>query len=833
METFILQVFWAMFITMAEQALIDSPQSEEAQAANISGVNAPTISEGAAVPVIFGTVLTGRQCVTWYGGLTNKPVSQEGVVTGYKYNLSAQLTLCHGPIDRIQEIRVEDTPIPTDKYTTDSLPASEHYWDYLIDAPEMLGGDKKDGGVSGHIRIYKGTATQGVDHDLETLMASRAPAWRGVAYAVLYDFYLGTSPRLKNVTFLIQRLPKMPGLGSEYDYVSEVAEGLPVLDGDGNPVLDNQGNPTYATGTISVRTANPIVAIYDLMTSTVYGGSVPESAFDMNSWLAAAIAVHNEGIGISLMLTNPSDMDKAVQDLLQYADAAIYEEPSTGKIAVHLVRAPAGALQTFDQTNISTVSVTRRSWTEMSNTAKVTYTDPGRNYQTGGVMAQNSSAVEALGGAVDLISVDLPGIYSSKVAMGIAERSMRISSYPLSKVEITADRSMSSLRPGDAFHLRWERPNIDAIYRVARIMPGSLEEHVTVSAVEDVFSAATNLFTVPQGTAWTSGATQAQPVQNQILLEAPYHLARADTRSMFYGAQAPSSAHSGYHAVVSGVPTADTYGWMLSTKLTAGLPQFTGYFVLPTLTLAVNMPTYLSGTPTITDYNAGKTLILIGDELLAYGGFTRNANGTTTFTQVARGVLDTVPSNHPVGSRVIVFSTLTYFYNTALVADGMVQMGAQTVTLLGAQDLATVPIFSAGTSSRALRPYPPADIKVSTEYYPSAVAYPAVITWTGRDRSSMQVLNGQQAGTQEPGVMVSVQVLASNGDILEYVEDSTGTVTLDSSGPVVIQVWSQRGALKSYQTHRLNVTIGPAPSPLTTEAGDYLAAENSHILIME
>ena len=103
---------------------------EDKKASTLGDVDAPTISEGASVPVVIGSVLTGKQNVSWFGGLRSDPITQQGVVTGHKYYITAQLSICHGPIDDIREVRLEDTVIPT---ANAPRTATTDYWDYLID----------------------------------------------------------------------------------------------------------------------------------------------------------------------------------------------------------------------------------------------------------------------------------------------------------------------------------------------------------------------------------------------------------------------------------------------------------------------------------------------------------------------------------------------------------------------------------------------------------------------------------------------------------------------------------------------------------------------------
>ena len=73
----------------------------------------------------------------------------------------------------------------------------------------------------------------------------------------------------------------------------------------------------------------------------------------------------------------------------------------------------------------------------------------------------------------------------------------------LRQLELEGDHSLSSLLPGESFHLTWERPPINAYFRVTRVNVKELSEGgVSINAIEDVFTASDNTFTAPPASDW-------------------------------------------------------------------------------------------------------------------------------------------------------------------------------------------------------------------------------------------------------------------------------------------------------------------------------------------
>ena len=774
---FLIQLAWMILVSYVTKKFLtpEPPRQADARRQGIEDVNAPTISEATAVPLVFGRVKTTQQNVSWYGGLSSVAIVKEKVTVGFKYFLSAQYTLCLGPIDDIQGLSVDGTDVNPSLYTkTDG----GDYIDFNINAPNLLGGEDQGGGVSGILRVYKGTPTQARDLYLAQVTGTEIPAFRRIAYAVSQNMYMGTSVTLRPLTFTIDHCVNSLG----------VTEGKHRIGDDSNPVC----------------------VLYYLMSETIDCAGEPVASFDLAAWRAAADVLYSEGIGISLSIASPADLSQHVQDLLKYIDGAVFEDPVTGLISLKLIRDAVGdSPPIFDKTNISAIDMTRLSWTELHNTVKVTYTDRARQGEKGGVMAQNSAAVRALGGAVDLTTIDLPGLTSGTSAMLVAERALRAYSYPLSKVQVTGDRALAALVPGEAFRLQWDHPPVNAIFRVAKVdLGGPDTTAVTVTALEDVYSADSNTFTPAPPGGWVAEDATPRPVTAALLIEAPYFLAPRATRNVIFGPQAPTRAHTGFTTIVLGDASDPTvYPFAVAAPLPAAMPMWSGA-VLSSLTLALSLPDDLM-SPTAADHDAGRTLLAVGDELLAYRAVTRNGDGTTTFLDVERAVLDTVPVPHSAGEPVYVLATAAVREDLAATIDVTAELGARTITSAGSQPKLEATRFSLVTANRAGKPPAPALVAVNGVPYASgAVAFPAEVTWAPRPAQPDRVYPHDTTGlSADSGTDYYLQVFNLTTESSYDLFPAGTSVTLVDHGHVIVTIVARRGGLLSRWGAQLNFTI--------------------------
>ena len=85
------------------------------------------------------------------------------VTVGYEYYLGMHLVLCHGPIDRIKWIKVDDRI---------AWQGDNRGGQLYIDNRGLFGGEAREGGVSGAVDIDMGKPTQGQNSYLLSMLGS-------------------------------------------------------------------------------------------------------------------------------------------------------------------------------------------------------------------------------------------------------------------------------------------------------------------------------------------------------------------------------------------------------------------------------------------------------------------------------------------------------------------------------------------------------------------------------------------------------------------------------------------------------------------------------------
>ena len=90
---------------------------------------------------------------------------------GYKYHLGMQLALCHAPIDAITRLQVDERDAWTGYNAGGTI---------AVNAPELFGGEKREGGVSGNVDVMMGGPAQGKNAYLVSKLGELIPAYRGV-----------------------------------------------------------------------------------------------------------------------------------------------------------------------------------------------------------------------------------------------------------------------------------------------------------------------------------------------------------------------------------------------------------------------------------------------------------------------------------------------------------------------------------------------------------------------------------------------------------------------------------------------------------------------------
>lgn len=120
---------------------------------------------------------------------------------GYWYRMGLHFGLCHGPVDAFTELRGGDRTAWAGKVESSGR--------ITVNAPELWGGEKKEGGISGELDVMMGEPSQPVNDYLAANIAGPMPAFRGMLSAVFRGGRVGAmNPYPKPWKFKVRRIKK-------------------------------------------------------------------------------------------------------------------------------------------------------------------------------------------------------------------------------------------------------------------------------------------------------------------------------------------------------------------------------------------------------------------------------------------------------------------------------------------------------------------------------------------------------------------------------------------------------------------------------------------------
>ena len=142
------------------------------------------------------------------------------------------------------------------------------------------------------------------------------------------------------------------------------------------------------------------------------------------------------------------------------------------------------------------------------------------------------------------------------------------------------------------------------------------------------------------------------------------------------------------------------------------------------------------------------TQITVNNEIMVYQSYDEE----TGLLTVKRGALDTVPQNHLAGSILYFADDFITVDPTEYVTGEIINVKALTTTPSGILDLDDTEAQQVEIQARAIRPYPPANVKINDVYWPTEIETDLVLTWV--DRNRLQQTGGSILGWFEGGVAI-------------------------------------------------------------------------------
>lgn len=710
------------------------------------------------------------------------------VTIGFWYQMGIMFGLSTGPIDALRKI-TGGGRLAWSGNVTASGPIS-------INAPNLYGGEKKEGGIQGTADLMMGEATQMPNDYLISQLGTPMPAFRGKVMIVFRGIVGAMNPYIKAWGFQVQRWTA------------------------------GWRTPVWEPGLCQVdQGMNPAHFIYRAITDPTTGlGRDPNTALDLVRMKAAAQTLHDEGLGLCLKWSRSDVVGNFIRTVCDHAGGDFVDDPTTGKQYLKLFRGDydIATVPLVDESNIvELVSYEQSALAGSVNQIVVTYHDSETNKDAATPAINNLANIQAQGRVISQ-AVRYDGVWNGDLALRLGDRDLRAGSSLPARMKLKVFSSLD-VRKGDVLAFSWSRLNLSRMaIRVLDIdRGGPTANTITLTCAQDVYSLPTTTYLIAQPTLSTPPNLDPQPIVAQRLVESSYRDLSAVMRPADL---AQVAALAGYVGALAKRPAGVPINYALTTRIgtTGAFAEVaTGDFT-PGGLLAAAMPAGAAPVAiTLTSAN-DLDLVAVGSEALIDDEVFRvdainAAAGTAT---LARGCVDTAPADHALGARVWFTDFFTTADKTEYTTGETIQAKLLTHAGNGALDPALATTASILLNKRQIRPYPPGNLKINGVAYPATVASGLVLTWSHRDRGlQADQLVDTAAANIGPEIGTTYTVRTYLGGVLKStttgITGTTHTPANPGSGTVRIEVDAVRAGYTSWQPLTATFVFG-APQITST-----------------
>lgn len=667
------------------------------------------------------------------------------------YNLSIDYAVCHGPVDKVLQIYIGDKSIGIAP-----MIVNDGFVD--VSKPELFGGPKKGGGVTGRIFWRLGGPNQVTPAYIAgkmTRTSATMTAYRGMLTlffgginSVLGFNWGSNNPVVPSMAVKVQRSPKTP-LG-------------------GLAMFGNECNPAHM--------------IYELLTEPTFGIGYTDDQMDYDQFMAASSVLQHELFGLSYIWMTSTPVDQFVNEILSTIGATLVFNMLDGKWGLKLLRDDydLGDLKQINPSNATLKSFQRKGWGETINEVIVTWTNPINEAEE--TVTAHDNANISIQGQIISDSKNYPGIRNSALALTVAERDLRQSSAPLASAEVVVDRSLWDTKPGDVIYFLWPDRQVTTplIMRVLKTEYGRKgEPGLKLSLLEDIFSFGTTGSQPPDEVVVPVGQEPVD-VPFWYIDSLPYYL-----EAITFGDTAAQS---------TAYPEAHT--WLLAASRLTDIRDIdvlteapllgggTGYVDATTVDEAGHFQlgvVFAREPQTLYTPPDGETRnIILGSFLLIVDPANQDnqelclvVGVTGSQLTLRRGVLDTTPQVWGSGS------TVWAVYGSTRMVDRRDRVIAENpnfkflpITSLGRLAPASATVHTRTLSSRMYLPYRPANMTIDGVGITGAPAKPAslvslTVAWANRNRiTETAVIQAWDAGNVAPEVGQTTTMWIYNGATL-------------------------------------------------------------------
>lgn len=524
---------------------------------------------------------------------------------------------------------------------------------------------------------------------------------------------------------------------------------------------------------------NPIHQIREIITNDT-AMNKPESMINDDNFKIAANRIWEEGLGVSGVFTEKS-CKEAIDELLFHIEAGIRLNRQTGQYEIVLFRDDLlnlSAAQVFTKSNIKSFNIEIANVDDVINSVNVNFYDRDN-------IKDSSFSLDEIGSVmsseVNAQALDFPYFMMRRNAELVGNWKLKQLSTPTRKGTFTTGKyEARKINKYDVVKLTWQNQNMFEVpVRIMKIGLGDGRDNTVTLDWVEVIPYSSTVFPTINVDPPTSVILPPQPNQS-IGFEMPYFEAVQQFGQAQVDAELANNPDLGYLVVATKKPQSNSINALLYTDDGTGYQQASIVDYCPVATLDQEI-SYLDASfavknvASISQAEVG-TLIVCDEELMVYQGY----NSTTKVLTVKRAALDTVPKPHSQDAVFYFYDAFNAFDPEQYVLSEVIHAKVLTTTPSGILDINETTAMSLEMNARPIRPYPPANVKINSEYYPEEIETDLVVTWVDRNRS-------QQTG----------------GSILGWTD---GGVALESGAATMLIIKELNGSNVVIATHDVNAT---------------------------
>ncbi|MDH1406218.1 hypothetical protein [Acinetobacter johnsonii] len=522
---------------------------------------------------------------------------------------------------------------------------------------------------------------------------------------------------------------------------------------DDIPPNDNRGGVSLRVYKGGVSDLNPIHKIREIITDDT-AMNKPESDVNDVNFKKAADVLFQEKLGISWAVTEKACLE-AINELCGHIEAGVRVNRQTGLYEIVLFRDDwftEDEIHTLPISKIKTMHLDGAvSADELINQLNVSYYNRDAIKNSSFSVAEHA-AIRNLQGLVNSEDVKFPYYTNQRNAAVVAQWKLKQMSTPVWQGSFTTGfYDARKWNRYDLLRLAWPRKWAGTILvRIMKINLGTGTE-VSIDFVE----------VVPYSSNLASNIVIDTPVDTspkppQVALFNAFELSYLEAVQL-NGQKAVDDAlaynsDGGYTAVIAKRPQDNSLSALMYTDSGNNYARVGAIAYSETAELDQNISqvntTFIVKQAGDIDMVSIGTQITVNHEIMVYQAYDEE----TGLLTVKRGALDTIPQIHPIGSLLYFADDFVAVDPTEYVRGEVINVKAVTTTPSGILDLTEVDAQPVQIQARAIRPYPPANVKINGEYYPEEIETDLVLTWV--DRNRLQQTGGSILGWFEGGVAI-------------------------------------------------------------------------------